>query len=56
VAQFLVASLEGAILLAKVTKDIAVMEKCVEELERHLTLYTTDQTGGAGDDAQETDP
>ena len=41
VAQFLVAALEGAILLAKVTKDISVMEHCVEELKRHLTLYTT---------------
>ena len=28
-AQFLVAALEGAILLTKVTKDIAVMEQCV---------------------------
>lgn len=41
VAEFLVAALEGAILLAKVTKDISVMETCVEELRRHLTLYTT---------------
>ncbi|MGH7279120.1 MAG: TetR/AcrR family transcriptional regulator [Candidatus Rokuibacteriota bacterium] len=39
VAQFLVASLEGAILMAKVTKDIAVMEQCVEELKRYLSLY-----------------
>jgi TetR/AcrR family transcriptional repressor of nem operon len=39
VAQFLVASLEGAILMTKLTKDIAVMERCVEELERYLTLY-----------------
>ena len=38
-AQFLVAALEGAILLSKVTKDIAVMEKCVDELKSHLTLY-----------------
>jgi len=38
-AQFLVAGLEGAILLSKVTKDITVMEKCVEELKQHLTLY-----------------
>jgi TetR/AcrR family transcriptional regulator, transcriptional repressor for nem operon len=38
-AQFLVAGLEGAILLSKVTKDITVMEKCVEELKRHLALY-----------------
>ena len=41
VAEFLVAALEGGILLAKVTKDISVMEKCVEELKRHLTLYVT---------------
>ncbi len=39
VAQFLVASLEGAILMTKLTKDITVMERCVEELERYLTLY-----------------
>ena len=40
-AQFLVAGLEGAILLSKVTRDIAVMETCVEELKQHLTLYRT---------------
>jgi len=39
VAQFLVAGLEGAILLGKVTRDITVMERCVEELRAHLTLY-----------------
>ena len=39
VARFLVASLEGAILLTKVKKDIAVMEQCVEELDRYLALY-----------------
>jgi TetR/AcrR family transcriptional repressor of nem operon len=39
-AQFLVAALEGAILLTKVTKDIAIMERCVEELKQHLALYT----------------
>ena len=38
-ARFLVASLEGAILLTKVKKDIAVMEQCVEELGRYLELY-----------------
>ena len=38
-AHFLVASLEGAILMSKVTKDITVMEQCVNELKRHLTLY-----------------
>jgi TetR/AcrR family transcriptional repressor of nem operon len=39
VAHFLVAGLEGAILLAKVTKDIGVMEQCVGELNHYLTLY-----------------
>ncbi len=39
IAQFLVAALEGAILLAKVTRDISVMEQCVEEIKQHLTLY-----------------
>jgi len=38
-AQFIVASLEGAILLSKVTKDIAVMEQCVAELERYLAAF-----------------
>ena len=41
IAQFVVAALEGAILLTKVTRDIGVMENCVEELKHHLTLYTT---------------
>jgi TetR/AcrR family transcriptional regulator, transcriptional repressor for nem operon len=39
VAHFLVASLEGAILLSKVTKDIGVMEQCVSELKTHLSIY-----------------
>jgi TetR/AcrR family transcriptional repressor of nem operon len=39
VAQFLVASLEGAILMAKVSKDIGVMEQCVAEMKRYLGLY-----------------
>lgn len=38
-AHFLVASLEGGILMSKVTKDITAMEECVSELKRHLTLY-----------------
>ncbi len=38
-ARFLVAGIEGAILLAKVKKDIRVMEHCVGELRRHLALY-----------------
>jgi len=39
VAHFVVALLEGAILMAKVTKDIRVMEQCVEELKRYLAIY-----------------
>src|SRR5215510_15472584 len=39
VAHFVVASLEGAILMAKLTKDIRVMEQCVEELKRYLAIY-----------------
>jgi TetR/AcrR family transcriptional repressor of nem operon len=39
ISHFLVAALEGAILLSKVSKDIAVMEQCVMELKRYLTLY-----------------
>jgi TetR/AcrR family transcriptional repressor of nem operon len=38
VAQFLVASLEGAMLMTKVSKDIGVMEQCVEELGKYLSL------------------
>jgi len=40
IAQFVVAALEGAILLTKVTKQIRVMEECVDHLKQHLTLYT----------------
>jgi TetR/AcrR family transcriptional regulator, transcriptional repressor for nem operon len=40
-AQFLVAGLEGSILLSKVTKDITVMERCVEEMKQHLAHYGT---------------
>ncbi|PYM93887.1 MAG: TetR family transcriptional regulator [Candidatus Rokuibacteriota bacterium] len=39
VADFLVASLEGAILLTKLTKDIVVMEQCVAEMKRYLSLF-----------------
>jgi len=38
-ARFLVAGIEGAILLTKVQKDIGVMEHCITELRRHLALY-----------------
>lgn len=36
VAQFLVASLEGAMLMAKLAKDVHVLEQCVLELKRYL--------------------
>jgi TetR/AcrR family transcriptional repressor of nem operon len=39
VAHFLVAALEGSILVSKVTKNIGVMEQCVSEIERYLALY-----------------
>ncbi len=38
-AHFLVAALEGAILMAKVSREILVMETCVAELKAHLSLY-----------------
>ena len=38
-AYFIVAALEGAILMSKVTKDFQVMERCMIELKQHLTLY-----------------
>jgi TetR/AcrR family transcriptional repressor of nem operon len=41
IADFLVASIEGAMLLTKLTKDIAVMDRCVEEMNRYLSLYET---------------
>jgi len=39
VAQFIVAALEGAILMSKVTKEIQVMEQCVAELKAHLLMF-----------------
>ena len=39
VAHFLIASIEGAMLLTKLTKDIAVMDRCVEEMNHYLSLY-----------------
>jgi TetR/AcrR family transcriptional repressor of nem operon len=47
-AQFIVAALEGAILLTKVSKDISVMEQCIEHLKHHLTLYSTNRFSDGG--------
>jgi TetR/AcrR family transcriptional repressor of nem operon len=38
-AQFLVAALEGALLMTKVTRDVSVLDKCADELKKHLLLY-----------------
>lgn len=46
-ARFLVAGLEGAILLTKVQRDIGVMESCVGELRQHLRLYAPAAGTGA---------
>jgi len=48
VAQFLVASLEGSILMTKVSKDIGVMEKCVGELKRYLASGRGHERGEPG--------
>jgi hypothetical protein len=39
VAHFLVASLEGAALVWRTTRDVTVVQQCVSELERYLALY-----------------
>ena len=38
-AHFLVAALEGALLMTKVTRDVSVLDKCADELKKHLLLY-----------------
>ena len=44
--RFLLAGVEGGILLAKVTKDPQVLEQCVEQLKRHLVpLFETRPVG-----------
>ena len=39
VAHFVVASLKGALMVSKLTKDASVMRQCMDELERYLALY-----------------
>jgi hypothetical protein len=39
VAHFVVASLKGALVVSKLTKDATVMRQCMHELERYLELY-----------------
>ncbi len=38
-AQFIIAAVEGAILLAKVEKDVAILEQCFAELKNHIRMY-----------------
>lgn len=45
-ARFLVAGLEGAVLLTKLEKDVRVMEECVVELKRHVAGYRPDGPTG----------
>ena len=40
-AQFLIAGVEGGILLSKVKKDIKVLENCFKELKTHIRLYVS---------------
>ena len=55
VAHFLVASLEGAILVSRTTRDVTVVQQCVGELGRYLSLYeraTPSDRDGRSDDAE----
>jgi hypothetical protein len=38
-AEFVVASVEGAILLAKIQKDINVLERCFAELKKYVRAH-----------------
>ncbi len=38
-AEFIIAGIEGGILLAKTRKDLTVLEGCLEELKKHLRIY-----------------
>ena len=38
-AQFVIAGVEGGLLLSKVKKDIKVLENCFKELKTHIRLY-----------------
>lgn len=48
VAGFLLAGVEGGILLAKVTKNPQLLEECVEELKRHLAPLFEERAAGLG--------
>ena len=39
VAHFLVASLEGAIRVSRLTRGLTVVQRCMSELDRYFALY-----------------
>ncbi len=39
-AEFIIAGIEGGILLAKTHKDLTVLEGCLDELKKHIRMYT----------------
>jgi TetR/AcrR family transcriptional repressor of nem operon len=38
-AEFIIAGIEGAILLTKVRKDLTVLEGCFDQLKKHVRMY-----------------
>ncbi|MFQ5847136.1 MAG: TetR/AcrR family transcriptional regulator [Candidatus Methylomirabilales bacterium] len=38
-ARFIFAGMEGAVLVAKVRKDVTVLEECLDELKKHVRMY-----------------
>ncbi|MFQ5960564.1 MAG: TetR/AcrR family transcriptional regulator [Candidatus Methylomirabilales bacterium] len=40
VAEFIIAGIEGGILLAKTHKDLTVLEGCLDELKKYIRMYT----------------
>ena len=40
-AQFVIAGVEGGVLLTKVKKDIKILESCFKELKKHLRMYVS---------------
>lgn len=41
-ADFIIAGIEGGILLAKVRKDVAVLEGCLDELKKYVAIYVAE--------------
>ncbi len=43
-ADFIIAGIEGGILLAKVRKDVAVLEGCLDELKKYVGIYVAEES------------